>query len=137
MARRANVRLEWHGEKIEGKSRRAVGRAMNAWGAQVVAEAKNDVHRLTGTLSRTLHTAMRSYKASSDKAEEGGGAVATGDLPEWEGDSAFLVAGSWVSYAIHELRRGGDHDFLTRAVNRANDRFKSSLQQAFGEEGLK
>ena len=137
MAPQANVRLEWHGEKIRGKGRRAVERAMQAWGAQVVADAKNDVHRLTGTLSRTLHTASRSYKPSSDQAEEGGGAVATGDLPEWEGDNAFIVAGSWISYAIHELRRGGAHDFLSRAVNRANGRFKGLLQQAFGSEGLK
>lgn len=134
----------WRGEEVKDKVRRATGRACVAWAENVVAGAKaTPVHRLTGTLSRSLHSAGRNYSGKSDKraamvgALPAGGVASGKPLPDWGGgDVAYIEAGSWIDYAIYEYARGGSHDFITAANKAANSRFPGLMRKAIAEEGM-
>ncbi len=134
--------FEWHGRDVAERTHRAIGRASVAWGESIVSKAKGKVHRLSGTLSRSIHAAGKSYDGGRDKkaAEVGslgsGGFGAGRSLPTWAGDRAFIEAGSWIDYAVYEQARGGSHDFMTAAVDSANSGYTDKLRQAMMQEGL-
>ena len=133
----------WRGEEVKDKVRRATGRACVGWSEDVISGSKQAVHRLTGTLSRSLHSAGRNYRGGSDEraakvgALPAGGVTSGKSLPDWGGgDTAYIEAGSWISYAIYEWARGGSHDFLTAANSAANSRFPMLMRKALAEERL-
>ena len=133
----------WNGEEIKDKVRRATGRACVAWAENVVSGSKQAAHRLTGTLSRSLHSAGRNYRGGSDERAARAGSLPAGgtgsgkSLPDWGGgDTAYIEAGSWISYAIYEYARGGSHDFLTAANEASNSRFPDMMRRAMAEERL-
>lgn len=128
----------WHGQRIKRKLERAVARATIAWAMLVSTEAKMDVHRVTGTLSRSIHAAPSNYDGGSDimlaKASALSGIV--GQVPRWLGNRsvAEVAAGSWIDYAKTERQRGGTHDWLSRAVTVADAKFPFILARAMGQE---
>ena len=128
MARKGKTTFEWRGEEVKQKVERATGRAMVSWAENVIAGAKRGVHRLSGTLSRSLHAAGRNYSGDNDERAAKVGSLSMGgvgssmNLPDWDGSKtrAYIEAGSWITYAIYEWARGGSHDFLTAANAAAN-----------------
>lgn len=134
-----NGSFKWFGDKIRRKAESAVGSAAIAWGETVVSEEKQRVHRLTGTLSRSLHVATDKYNGTNDERIARSGVVTTqqlGGIPRWVAgkSKAKVAAGSWISYAGDELKRGGTHDYQTAAVRIANNRFPRTMALAFRRE---
>jgi hypothetical protein len=135
--------LNWKGAEIKSKVKRAVSRSMIAWAETAVYNMKTRVHRLTGTLSRSIHAAPRDYQGSGDEGSAAsppkGSAMtlpAMGEIPQWVGDGAVVRVGSWISYAKYENDRGGDHQFLEPAVEAATSGYHAQLEQAMREEGF-
>ncbi len=133
----------WRGDEVRDKVKRATGRAMVSWSENIISGAKRAVHRLSGTLSRSLHAAGRSYSGAQDERAahvgslSSGGVVSGAPLPDWGGGaSAYIEAGSWISYAIYEYVRGGAHDFITSANDEANSRFPGLMNRAIAEERM-
>jgi len=129
--------FEWKGGDVDEKVNTAIGRASVAWGEQVANKGREIVHRLSGTLSRSIHAAAGSYDVDeTGQAVEGVLPIIVEPVPEWDGDTAAVSAGSWIGYAEFERRRGGSHDWLTGPVAEANGRYGQTLGQALREEGL-
>jgi hypothetical protein len=128
--------FEWHGDNIEQRVLRAVGRSQVAWGEQVTSKMRSVVHRLTGTLSRSLHTAKAGYTGESDESTARAGAAVANQDPGTSHGRAIVEAGSWISYALYEMRRGGSHDYVTDAVRSANGDYGETLKRAIMQEGL-
>jgi hypothetical protein len=119
------------------KARRASTRALVGTAEHGISLAKANVHRVTGTLSRSLHTAGRNYQGESDyeaakAADLQNGSVTTSQV-SWEGDTGVIWAGSWIPYAVFEESL---HPFLGPAFDVAREQQGSLLQKAFHEEGF-
>lgn len=132
------VHFEWHGKKVEAKAKRAIESASVQWGVTVAQKAKGIVHRLSGTLSRSLHAAPDNYNIDDTAAAM----VSTmplevGNIPRWVGSKAMVAAGSWIDYAIYEKARGGLHDFLSTPARETNSKYGDMLRRAFARQGLK
>jgi len=145
MAGAQQTKFEWRGNDIVAAVHRAAARGVVALGETIVSEAKQRVHRLTGTLSRSIHSAPDNYQGGSDyddarDPEHGGsgrdlaaGAV-IGELPTWVTESqAVVLVGSWIPYACVEE---GRHPYMQPAIEAAMGRALGVFQQAFREEGL-
>jgi hypothetical protein len=132
------TKFTWEGEQITVKVRRAIGRGSVALAETIVSEAKQRVHRLTGTLSRSIHSAPDAYMGEGDHesakaGEELGGALVT-SLPTWVSPGqAVILVGSWIPYACVEESR---HPYMAPAVEAALGRAADIFAQAFREEGL-
>jgi hypothetical protein len=113
-------KISWHGRRVTEKVKRSMERTAVGWGVQVSNEARVVVHRLTGTLSRSLN-----FRGPQDDGV----------------DKVIADAGSvdWftkIPYGIYEWARGGSHDYLTGPVRIANADVLANLAKALREEGL-
>lgn len=132
----------WKGRQVSDGVRRAVEKGMRDWGDEVTDQAKARAHVITGTLQRSLHTAPGGYDGSGDESVARGQAIGSGGIgglagvPNWDGETAVIDVGSWVSYAIHEMRRGGAHDFLSDVVGTSQYLFEGKLASAMRREGF-
>jgi hypothetical protein len=132
----------WHGEELKHHVEHALSRAAVGWAQQVVMAAKMIVHRVTGTLSRSLHAAPRDYNGAGDFEQakttslDTGAAGAGYELPKWDNGHAYIAAGSWIQYAAAEFSKGGTHDYLSGPVAQANQNFEGLVKKAMGEEGI-
>lgn len=114
-----SFKVDWDGPKILEKAKKAVTATCIWFGEDMVSGMKVDVHRLTGTLSRSLNF---------QGPNETGGRFETliGDL-DW---FTKLAYGRW------EFLRGGSHDYMTRALNASIQQLLTKLAAAMKEEGL-
>lgn len=137
----SGFRMNWKGDDVKRRAHRAIERGMIATAETAVSEAKQRVHRLTGTLSRSIHAAPAQYNGEHDHrrariidlAEDGG--IAQG-LPTWRDDSAIIWVGSWLPYAfVEEVVR--KHTYLGPAFDLAKARAVEKFRMAFAQEGLK
>lgn len=133
--------FEWNGANFIEAMHTAVSRAQIAVGSLAVSEQKAVVHRLTGTLARSIHIAPKDYVGESDQAKAAagldlqtdGGGAAFYNLPTWVGDDAYLEEGSWIDYACVENNR---HPYMAAGMDLAISRARAIYQQAFAEEGI-
>lgn len=133
-----NYTFTWKGVDVDAKVTNAIERASVAWGEQVSNKAKERAHRLSGTLSRSIHAAKGSYDQDDTGAAVAGVMpIVVDPVPEWEGETALVSAGSWINYAEFERRRGGGHDWLTGPAGEANGRYGQTIRQALVEEGVR
>lgn len=116
---KGGFKMDWRGAKVGDKAGRAAKRAGIWWGETVVSKAKQRVHRLTGTLSRSLH--FRGPQEAGDKFTVEAGSV------DWF---------TRLPYGLYEYRRGGSHDFLTGPAREATGGLRDALKQALAEEGM-
>lgn len=129
----------WTGAEVKTAGRRAVNRTMVALGARTSSGAKQRVHRLTGTLSRSIHEAPPDYATQSAGDHEAAKTTdlagsATAKLPVWDDKGeAALEVGSYLPYACVEEAR---HPFLAPALDEAMAGAEETFRQAFAEEGL-
>lgn len=133
-----NFEYQWKGDEITQAVKMAVARAEVAWGVDVAMKAKARAHRLSGTLSRSLHAAPGNYdKDETKEAQQSELPIVVSGTPSWVSEYvATVAAGSWINYALYEMRRGGAHDFLTAPVTEAEGEFEGKLKQALAEEGV-
>ena len=151
--------LIWRQAEVLQASRRASSRALVGRAERVVSEAKQRVHRLTGTLSRSTHSAPVGYADASDFTRARGAAsIQPGRNPAypgrqvftngqdlqqampanvgmitWAGDVGEIWAGSFIRYADIEE---GRHPWLHPAFEAAERDNGELLRQAFREEGF-
>ena len=130
----ARVETQWFGGQIKAGAERAQLRAALAWGEQVSSRAKMRAHRISGTLSRSIHAAPEDY--DRDDEPQAKTAEVPTVRPSPTPDGVIIAAGSWMSYAEFERRRGGAHDWLTQPAEESNAKFPITLRQAWAEEGL-
>lgn len=93
---------------------RAYARAATALAFRAVAQMKGRVHRITGTLSRSIHASRHEEGHEGDLEKGRAGTTITENIsPVWaKGSTWDILAGSWIPYAIYEQERGGPHDFF-------------------------
>jgi hypothetical protein len=134
---KSRVDAKWNGPLLMAAMHRAIARSEVAWGVNVSMKAKGRAHRISGTLSRSMHCAPGDYDTDDTAiAQAVEMPIIVGQVPRWLSDFiSDVAAGSWINYAIFEKRRGGTHDFLSGAVAEANGEFHGQLQQALAEEG--
>lgn len=117
----------WHGDEIQARSDRALGRALIANGELHSRHASVNVHRISGNLARSIHAAkyltMGEIPADEDNIIERSGV-------------RVLEVGSWIEYACVEENRGGTHSYMQPAHEWAWPQFTGQLRRAFREEGL-
>ena len=134
--------FSWLGDTVvKGKTRRAVSRALVSTAEAVAALMKRKAHRLSGTLSRSVHSAPFGYRGRSDYAAARLASLTTGgsegpNFTVWQGEQGEVWVGSWIPYALFEARRGGAHDFITGPGVQGSQSFFRRLEQALKEEGL-
>lgn len=131
--------LEWDGQEIAMRSKRAMGRGLIGIANAVVTEGKRNAHVISGTMMRSIHAAPHGYSGGNDAAE-----AATQDLAmgasvvdvSTTGFDAVIDVGSWMPYAcVEEVGRG--HAFMAPAVQMVSGpRSVGLMTQAFAEEGL-
>lgn len=129
----STVILDWQGAQVLTKAKRAIERAEVATLEEASAEATRVVHRITGTLARSIHAAPIDYVGPADEsvARSGRKIMNAADIPTWQGWQAMGEVGSWISYAIYEERR---HPYLAPSFHMATQQFTTKLHQAFDSE---
>jgi hypothetical protein len=134
---KSRVEFKWNGPQLQVAMHTAIARAEVAWGVDVAMKAKAIAHRISGTMSRSMHCAPGDYDTDDTAQAQGSEmAIIVGATPRWLSEFvADVAAGSWVNYALFEMRRGGAHDFLTGPYNEAMGEYNGRLQQALREEG--
>lgn len=134
------AKVEWHGDEIMTKARRATGRGIISIGEQIVSEAKQIVHVQSGTLRRSLHTAPADEMHFADEDE-----ARIRDLNEqvleWHqimSDDqlmAVIEAGSWLPYACVE-ECGRQHHYVLPAYDMIYPTMSVTMRAAFAAEGF-
>lgn len=121
------IRRTWHGDEIEVRAERAVGRALIGNAEQHARHASEHVHRISGDLARSIHAAM---------------VDTMGDIPA-DGENIIrkdhvrtIEIGSWLAYACVEENRGGEHSYMQPAHEFAWRLMGTQLKEAFRQEGL-
>lgn len=137
------TKFTWLGSEVSARTALAENAALVAIAQDVVAGGKMYVHRLTGTLSRSIHAAPVGYedgegdRGSAMAGSDLGGAFGMSiDMVTQQGNGAAIWAGSWIIYAyIQEIIRG--NLYMTQAVDDVSgERAQSHMTQAFAEAGL-
>lgn len=128
---------EWHGDRVNESVGRAVIRAEIAWGETAVSKSKQlPVHRLSGTLSRSLHAAPADHDVDETRQAEVS-VIASTPPKERASDPVIRIAwGSWIDYAGFERKRGGSHDWMTGPTAEASGAYPRTLESAMAAAGL-
>ncbi|KKN47438.1 hypothetical protein LCGC14_0662780 [marine sediment metagenome] len=121
-------------EGIHDNIRSAWVRTAIALGWKGIADMKGRVHRLTGTLSRSIHVSVREEGHGDDLDNAKGGDIKETISPNWDEGSYDVLAGSWLPYAGPEAHRGGSHDFFTPAIEVIKRSVQSTYKQALEDE---
>ncbi len=140
------VAFTWTADEVLAKAKRAHERALVAFGYSISQQSKTIVHKVTGTLGRSIHIAQDSYSDSIDdlqhaKDHKRGGdeldvGAAQGNMTElvtWTGSVGSLSVGSWLEYAQRIETR---YPYMAPTIQSMQGRFLGLLQQAMSEEGL-
>jgi len=98
--------LNWQGDNVKRQVMENIAKAVGEFGLTVEGEAKRELRKghgvLTGTLRRSIHTAMPGYDWAGDDDQSGNGPERGGQLIEGAiDDSAITVqVGSGLVYAM-------------------------------------
>lgn len=127
---------EWHGDKIERHMKRAIDRACVGIATSVATDGKRNVHVITGTLRRSIHSAPVKYMGLDDHERAMVSEIPNATTADVTGgaDHSKLEVGSWLPYAcVEEVGRG--HRFMQPAVeSHIGQRSHAIVQQAIREE---
>jgi hypothetical protein len=137
----AMVSRTWNGLTLQHKIDRAAGRAIVGIGVLASVETKRVTHKVTGTLSRSVHAAEPMEYHESDEVDAAGGADLMMDAGQLHAAKTYvgrvIEVGSWISYACAEWV-GRGHPGVTQGLEVSRGvRADNIVKQAFMEEGLK
>lgn len=126
--------LNWKGDELKRTIQENGAKIIAEFGLTVEAEAKKELRRghgvLTGTLRRSIHTALVGYDWKSDDVEPSKGAPELGGtavMPEAQNQLTVQVGSGLVyAMAVHQ----GHHNFtgyhyLTNGLNKAKGKLAS------------
>ncbi len=141
-----DYRLDWKGDDVKRQVLENAAAAMAEFGLTVEAESKKELRKghgvLTGTLRRSIHTALPGYDWGGDDVEPKGktrdssGKFVAGS-PERGGqlvipdtDNVTVQVGSGLQYAMpvhqgHHSFQG--YHFITNGLNKAKGKLQSIL----------
>ena len=127
--------LNWKGDEVKRQALENAAAAMAEFGLTVEAESKKELRKghgvLTGTLRRSIHTALPGYDWGGDDVEPSPGSPERGgELNAPDTDNVTVQVGSGLVYAmaVHQ----GHHSFqgyhyLTNGLNKAKGKLQSIL----------
>lgn len=127
--------LNWQGDEAKRQVLENVAAAMAEFGLTVEGESKKELRKghgvLTGTLRRSIHTALPGYDWGGDDVEPSNGSPERGgEMAIPESDNVTVQVGSGLSYAmaVHQ----GHHSFqgyhyLTNGLNKAKGKLAGIL----------
>lgn len=127
--------LNWKGDEVKRQTLENVAAAMAEFGLTVEGESKKELRKghgvLTGTLRRSIHTALLGYDWGGDDVEPSPGSPERGgELNTPETDNVTVQVGSGLVYAmaVHQ----GHHSFqgyhyLTNGLNKARGQLQNIL----------
>lgn len=132
----ADFRLDWRGDELKRTIQENGAKIVSEFALTVEGEAKKELRKghgvLTGTLRRSIHTALTGYDWGGDDVEPGPGAPERGGeqiVPD-AGEQATVQVGSGLVYAmaVHQ----GHHSFqgyhyLTNGLNKAKGKLSSII----------
>ena len=129
-----NLRLDWKGEDLKRTIQINGAKIISEFALTVEAEAKKELRKghgvLTGTLRRSIHTALPGYDWSGDDVEPSGSAPERGGEQVVPEGNLTVQVGSGLVYAmaVHQ----GHHNFsgyhyLTDGLKKAQDKLSSIL----------
>ena len=127
------VVIRWHGAERAREVTRACERATLAISEHAVAEAKGRVHRITGTLSRSIHTFDEEYKGQGDEQRAQNAAIQGLTVAKTKGGVITVLVGSLISYARFEEAL---HPFLKPAFDVAMAGGQARFRMAMAQEGI-
>lgn len=121
--------MDWNGDELIARGRRATGRGVIGIGSKTADYAKTFVDVISGDLMRSITLAKSG--TSGRGAMRRGSDAQTGDK-----DQFLLDVGSWLDYAcVEEVGRG--HQFMQPAVEAVMGAVAFSIMKAAWEaEGL-
>jgi len=122
----STVRVKWHGDEVKARFRRAVARGTLGIAERISAAAKRNVHVVTGTLRRSIHTAM---------ADGTGVIPATAENVKRPNSGALVEVGSWIAYACVE-EVGRQHRYMQPSLEMVAPTAVATMMAAFAEEGF-
>jgi len=134
----ADVKLNWKGDELKRTMQVNGAKIISEFGLTVEAEAKKELRRghgvETGTLRRSIHTALSGYDWGGDDVEPSQGAPERGGtaaMPE-QSNQLTVQVGSGLVYAmaVHQ----GHHNFsgyhyLTNGLTKAKNRLASIISK--------
>ena len=134
----ADVTLNWKGDELKRTMQVNGAKIISEFGLTVEAEAKKELRRghgvETGTLRRSIHTALSGYDWGGDDVEPSQGAPERGGtaaMPE-QSNQLTVQVGSGLVYAmaVHQ----GHHNFsgyhyLTNGLTKAKNRLASIISK--------
>lgn len=132
--------LDWRGDDVKRVVEENMAKAMAEYGLTVEGEAKKELRKghgvLTGTLRRSIHTALSGYDWSGDDVEPGAGSPERGGsevTPSASSGKLTVEVGSGLIYAlaVHQrLKPHGDftgYHYLTNGQKKAQSKLNSIL----------
>lgn len=128
------VVIRWDGAERNREVTRACERATLAISEHAVSEAKARVHRITGTLSRSIHTFNEEYKGQGDERRAQNAAIEGLKVANTKGGVITVLVGSLISYAQYEEAL---HPFLAPAFTIALAGGPLKFRMAMAQEGFK
>ena len=131
-----DFRLDWKGDELKRTLQLNGAKIISEFALTVEAEAKKELRKghgvLTGTLRRSIHTALPGYDWGGDDVEPSAGAIERGGeaaMPEMA-DQLTVEVGSGLVYAmaVHQ----GHHNFtgyhyLTNGLKKAQGKLPSII----------
>lgn len=133
----ANSRLDWRGDDVKREAAQAAARTISEFALEVEGESKRELRRghgvETGTLRRSIHTALPGYDWSGDDVAPSAGSPERGGgeaVPDESSNKMTVEVGSGLVYAmaVHQ----GHHNFpgyhfLTNGLKKAKSKLASII----------
>lgn len=128
MVATARVYLKWNPQAID-QAKIAGDTILLETARTVAGSAKMHVHRITGTLSRSIHVDLPGADHTGEQAQAAAGRDFTPVSGQLEtlariGSLGRVEIGSWVNYAVYEERR---HPYLYPAMERGRSGFAAAV----------
>ena len=126
-------KMIWLGHEIEEAMEEIVEEASLQTVLVAKMYMKERVHRVTGTLSRSIHVAPTDYEGSTDQAIATASEVIDVPYGDWDVAGRYygIAVGSWIEYADDEELRGGSHENMGPSFEMAVQEYPTFLEQAF------
>lgn len=138
----ADVRLDWRGDEAKRLVLENISKAMSEFALEVEGESKRELRRghgvETGTLRRSIHTALPGYDWSSDDVAPNAGSPEQGGnqvTPDTSSDQLTVQVGSGLKYAMAVHQREEPHGgfvgyhYLTNGLKKARGKLDSILNK--------
>ena len=132
----ADFELDWRGDEVKNMTFENVAKVMSEFALTVEGESKKELRKghgvLTGTLRRSIHTALPGYDWGGDDVKPDAGAPERGGgdaIPE-AGGMMTVEVGSGLVYAM-AVHQGHDnfsgYHYLTNGLNKAKGKLQAIL----------